>query len=467
MFMTTSSKFHLFVGSNSLQFLIFCLGFLAILGCDPSKRAKNSDNNKDLGQLPKNKSQTLDTIAWKDAPNPTPPIVIDVAKEPELPKEIIDDGTTTHLDRYKVSLLLPFYADQYNQLEGAMSEKSEMALNYYGGIRLALEELHKKDIKLDVAVIDTKGSIDEIKNILQRSDLYNTNVIIGPVRKKNIAPVYEFAKKNRKVLLSPIYPGSGVRDDNPYFIQVNPSLASHCKAITKHALDNHPAENIVLVSREKSSEKNRFAYFQNARAAYGKGSGDFREMVVAQPPSDYDKMDLAPYITQGGTSVFIVPSWSDPNFVYAFLRQLNLVKHSNKVVVYGMPQWMNYSQIDYEYFERCNVHLSTAEFIDRESNEARAFINQYFNNFGTIPTDDDFKGYDLMLFIGKMMDKHGTKFQTMIDRVEDKLLSTTFKFDPIMASGASSREDFTKLSKMENLHVNIIKFSGLRYLLAN
>ena len=450
------------------------------MSCDPLKKAQTTNTRNDnLGEMtgkvrynPKtgeyevitDGGETMDTIVWQEPKNPIPPIVIEEEVIPE-PEVFVDDGTSLNLDRYKVAVLLPFYTDQYAQIEGAYpSEKSEMAINYYGGIRMALEKLHQEEVKLDVAVIDTKGSIDEVKRIVERSELYNAHLILGPVKKKNIAPVFKFSKENKKVLVSPIYPGSGVRDDNPYFVQISPSLSSHCNAITKHALDNHPAENIVLVARNTNSEKNRLQYFQNAKASYG-SSGSFTEYIVTEGMADFNMIDPLPYIKQGSKTVFILPSWSDPQFVFAFLRQVNLVRGPNEIFVYGMPQWKNFDSIDYEYFERCNVHFSSAEIVDRETSEARTFINNYFNQFGTVPTDDAFMGYDLMLYSGRMLKKHGSKFQTMLDQEEAQLISTKYDFEAVIAPGGNA-EDFSKLSKMENKHVNIVKFADFRYQLA-
>ncbi len=481
-------------GSKLCLLLFLVVATCCFTSCDPLKKAKKTDT-ADAGDLDEIKGrikynprtgkyeydtdvkEPIDTVRWSPPVNPTPPIESDeshygTADPVEEVPDIIEPETEEFegglLSTYRVAMILPFLTDKFDSYNFSLPKKSKKAINFYAGAKLALDILSREGVTMDVSVIDSKASGEEVKRVINRSDVLNANVIVGSMKKSTLLPLLDFSKKNKKILVSPTYPSLNITKEHPYFIQFSPSIKTHCEAITKHARKEYEPEEIVLVARNKSSEKNRLKYFQAANNAInGTSSGEqLKEFIVTSMSGDYNDIDVMPYINQGGTTVFLIPSFSSESFVYSFLRQVSIAKGANKVVIYGMPQWMDYKRISYDYYDQLNVHVSSASYIDAKSSEAQFFKRTYFDRYGTIPSNDAFIGYDLMLYIGRLLQKHGTAFPTKIDAEQEKYMHTKFEFEPIVKARTTGNEDFSNIDQYENKYVNILCFKEFRFQLA-
>ncbi len=456
---------------------------LFLMSCDslkkvPADTQPKTEAPEDLGEIqggkvynpetgkyenPIDQGSKVDTISWTDTPlEEMPPITSD-GRLPDgtSTKPGMDPGQT--MDIYDVAICLPFLGNRFKEYENKIDDKSMLAINFYSGVKMAFDDLSSKGIRLNVNVMDTEASDAKMNSLLQTSELFEAEIIIGPVTTSNLKKTAAFAKKNKKVLISPLNPNDKITSGNPYFVQTNPSLESHCQAITKHALDNHSASEIVLLVRDKGAEKNRLKYFQDAQKTYkGSDSVDpLKEFVVRDNSSDLSEVDLMPLIQQGKTTVFVVPSWSNENFIYALMRKISLVKGPNKVIVYGMPQWREYTRIDFDYYERLNLHISSNTDYDIYDNSVRNFRERYFDRFGMVPEEDAIIGYDLMMYFGEMVSKHGTSFPQKIDGESAKLLHSKLDFQPVQRT--VNIENLDAVDFYENKLVNILKFEDYHF----
>lgn len=416
----------------------------------------------------------VDTVKWTDAsPSVNDPIESDpsqyLEEEPSTTTTTSPNGSGI-FSTYNVAIMIPFNADKTNSLEGGIHSSSMAALGYYEGAKMALDKLSNEGANLNVSVMDTKRSESEASSMLSRSALSNAHMIIGPYSTKPLSRVAEFAKTNSKPLISPVNTSGSITSQNPYYVQANPSLRSHCEAITKHALSKYSADQIVLVVRKKDAEVRRLKYFQDANKeiAGSAATPPLREYIIdATLADEFGELDLLPYINEDKTTVFIVPSYSNETFISNFMRQVELSKADNEVVIYGMPRWMEYDRISYDYFERLNLHVSSANFVDREDFQVKEFYRLFFEKYGSLPDANAFKGYDMTLYFGRQLQKHGMNFVNQIDSEFEQHLSTKFEFDKIIDQAASANEDFNQVNYVENKYVNILKFEDFQFKKAN
>jgi ABC-type branched-subunit amino acid transport system substrate-binding protein len=408
-------------------------------------------------------SGTMDTIKWTDPGKDVPPPI----KDKNIPTSN-PSGVGGKKDSYNVAILLPFMTHNFQELDASINSKSELAIHLYGGMQLAFEELSAQGIKLNVSVHDTQASTTVTSTLLGNQKVAEADLIIGPISKDNIKLVAAYAKEKMKPMVSPLSPSTDVVNNNPYYIQVSPSLESHCKAITRHALENHKADQIVLVCRSKAAESDRLKFFQNAHKEL-KGSSTvmpFKEFIITDESVELSNTNFAPYIVPGKTTVFIIPSWSSESFVYSLMRKISIAKGKNDVVVYGMPQWMKYDQIGYDYYENLQLHISSDLDINTDDEDVKRFNRNFYNKFGTLPKDEAYIGYDVMQYFGRQLFNGGTQFQKVIDQNGEDLLHTRFAFEPKAPVGAKT-EDYSKIDRLENSYVNILRFKNYHFQLVD
>lgn len=406
----------------------------------------------------------VDTIEWTTLPTDRfPPITSDASWTGPGNNNTggNDSGNNTSSGaKHSVAVVLPFLA---NRPGTTIDDNSLWAVGFYAGAKLAFENLASQGISLDVSVMDSEASTAKVDNILKGVDMQKADLVIGAYKRDNVESLADFAKKNNKPLVVPYTAQMGMATDNPNYIQVNPSLKSHCVAITRHARKKYRTEDIVLVVQNKPEEKERLKYFQQANAAIEGSStaAKFRELVVSPTARDFN---IRSYLNAGRPTVFIVPSWADESFVYSLLRQLMLVHGEGEdIVVYGMPQWKDYDQIDFEFYEKLNVHISSAFYVDYADERVRQFRQKYFDTYGTVPPEEAFLGYDVMFYFGRMVDKYGKDLAQRIDRDDYDVLHGRFDFERVVLNPEQHKEQSGYFDQLENEFVYILQFQDFQF----
>ncbi|MFZ4560750.1 MAG: ABC transporter substrate-binding protein [Saprospiraceae bacterium] len=402
-----------------------------------------------------------------------PPRKIKLPAPSVLPKPAEEDDWRTRgwvpvekKNTYKIALALPFSVATADggSSTNADSRVAAWALNFYAGLKLAGPLLEEEGISIEVQALDTRADGQAMASLLGQQAMQEADVIIGPYRRENIRMAADFAQKNKKVLVSPYSAVSGLVEKNPGFIQVSPSLESHCRAQLQHALREFVPEEILLISRENPAEKTCVDFLQKANL-------DFAGNPQAQPlrtlnitNTSYAGISVAPALKGREQVAIIIPSWADQNFVFFLLRRIAEAKTENqRIAVYGMPQWMEYENFEYEYFERLHVRVSSHAFLDPLDEGVKAFRKSYFNTYGTVPNMAAFQGYDLFLYLGRMLMEYGVYFQYYMPKNPGHYLHTWFEFKPVLVPGAASAELSDNILSFENRYVHILEFRDYQF----
>lgn len=419
-------------------------------------------------------TQKMDTLIWRDISTNDAPVITSDGVFVDEGGTL--DGTgnfgTEYYSSYNVTTMLPFVTNKFSYESSSLPENSDWAVHFYGGMRMALDVLDQEGVGLNVTVLDTKGQTSEVTNLLRTNDeITNAHLLMGPYRKENVKLVADYAQRENKTFVSPYSASTGITNRNPNYIQVNPTLESHAEAIMQHARKTYRTDQVVLVTRDKPAEKARMEYFQqeNYRIDGATTGPRLREFVISDDTPDLNKTEVKPYITLGTTTVFVIPSWSSEAFIGAFLRKIYIEARYSPIVVYGMPQWLDFNNIDYDVFENLNVHLSSSSFIDPYSPKVQEFKRRFFDRYGVTPNEEAFMGYDDMLYFGRMLKKYGTKFQFFLDQsIGTDYLHTQFKVNKVLDPQSMRPESRTEvIEKFENKYVNILKFDQYQFQLAN
>ncbi len=463
--MENRMKFLFFEGKRSGFFLLLSLLLIAT-ACDTSRRGHNGDRSVERPPL----SDRLDKEKeGNETEEPDSEIgVTDPVKEDE---DIPVEEASPKLSSYKVLVLLPFMTNRFDRTEARFNSISEWSLHYYGGMKMALDELRTQDLGLELNIVDTKGSEAVIDKLLNDGEnVGDAHLIIGPYRRANIQKIAVYARDKDINMVSPYSAADNLVNDNPHFIQVRPSLETHCQSLLRHALQRHSPDNIVLVGQDRALERKSFEHFQEARflQAGTRYVDPLEEYLVDGDNEAFQSMNVKPLLEGRDTAVFVVSAWSgdDETFVYSFLRLLELNRlPEQQVVVYGTPVWQDYDRIDLDYFEKLNVHLSSHAFIDSSDPDVQEFRRDYFDRFATLPAEEAFLGYDTMLYFGKMLKKYGLRFEHDLEKEEQTGLHTRFHFERVVDNPLTTGQENLPIQQYENKYVNILKFVNYQFVL--
>lgn len=494
--MTSVQNHPLLLSGNKLIALFLLLGLLS--ACDlfrpivtpvpPAK--KDKEKEEDLGEIGGGRVynpetgqyesadevliQRMDTIRWREiSTRDYPPITSD-AKATDIGKadNKVRDGErgSKLLNSYNVAILLPFMADRFKDGEDRLDPNARWAIEFYSGIKFALAQLNSEGINLKVNTYDTKGDPRQVELLLQtEANTFNSmHLLFGTVRGECATLVANFAKKREIPFVSPFIASTNVTSQNPYYIQVVPSLATHLEATTKHIKDNYNSDQVVIVTKKNQDELKRMQYIQQVNQALSGSSyaQRFQELVIEDDSPNLGRTNIQPLLRSGRTTVFFIPSWSDKAFIFAFLRKAFASRSTNTpIVVYGMRQWRFFDDADFNHYEALKLHISNEYNLDTYQPEVRTFRQQYYEQYGKAPSAEAVRGYENMLYFGRMLHKRGTKFFQFFEEEKQTYFHTKFEFVPVIGEGESAarRDKMDNADRFENKFVHILKFEDFYF----
>jgi hypothetical protein len=385
------------------------------------------------------------------------------------------DSTIEHKLAYQVAIMMPFMSTNFNPSNGKeIPIQSIKAIEFYEGVLIALDSLKAEGVNLFVNVYDTERDTAIVQNLLSQRELQEADLIIGPLFSKNLKIVAEFAKTEKKLLISPLNPRSDLTVNNPYFIQVNPSFEVHSQLIIEslHKIERdrrvvrNPLEkNLLVLALGKDSS--RVATLQQSYINFKNDpNAQIQTLIPSSPTIDVNK--IKPLLQRDKLNIIVMPT-TDEGFIYNSLREIQKLvdkvepRRGYQIVIVGMDKWRYFSRINFEYYESLNLHFTSDYFTKSSRRTVRNFKENYKSIYGIGSREFGFKGFDIMLYFGRMINKYGVNFQAHLWKENKVYNHTKFQIEPIYEvsaplDGNSNQTSAPILRNYENQHLNFLRF---------
>ncbi len=448
------------LSGNKIIWFLSCTIFLASCGMFGGGSSSNSGGQE---RPIKEKDIRVDTVEWTKIPESEFPPINNV-DEDLIEKEV--ERSKEKKEQYNITSFLPIQASRINYgVEYPDDIRNVKYLQYYAGMKIALEQLEEEDISLKVDVFDSKEDITHVKSILNDRVDNTTDVILGSLKKDILVELAAFGKENSIPVISPWYASQSIADDNPFYIQLTPFLIDHYYAITEHALSHFDAEDIYLVGRNGSKDVTRFKYFQEAAFNVTKEENVLNEFVFTLDSLNAEDGIIRSFIFNRNENleeerplVFIIPNFSmrESNYLYDLIRRINVEKLNQEIYIYGMPVLYGMDKITYDYLNNLNIRIVMSRYTKKSSPEAKNFAARYFREYNDYPLDDAYEGYDNMLWLGRMLHTYGGAFIDNLDKDNAEYLSTKFDIQKVFDGDVEK----PTLDYFENKNLRIIQFNN-------
>ena len=449
-------------GSKVFVMFLFTLLLMACGGTD--KITKRSSSNKKTGRSSfakkkKKRVAKVDTVQWTEVKTETKSKNSDSSS---------GYGNSNKKDHYNIAMLIPLESKEYNN----SGKGNNRMINYYAGAKMALEKLESEGSNLTMTTIDI-GNGGAISTKLREAQSAGADVIIGPYKTEDLKKAAEFALKEKITLVSPWKSNSKTTTDNPYFVQLKPSLLDHYQKMVEHVSQNYKAEEVVLLGQEgNKTDQKKAKYIQKLARSYYR-SNERTPIAEYFIPLDtlresrtvfYDYLALEEG-EEPKTRVFLIPNMNskDESFIYGAIRRLTAERGQNKVIVYGMPIVLDSEKLTFDNYNGTSAHVVTSSFVDMKDREVAQFKSKYFDTYGAIPTNEAYEGYDMMLYIGRAMVKHGSGFQYHMNQDSKGLLQSTIALYPKYQKDDENITTGKKIDYFANKNIDVIYFKDNRF----
>ncbi len=145
----------------------------------------------------------------------------------------------------RIAYLLPFMAEEANRTPAL-----ERFLEFYEGALLALYDAQKSGKKIEVYVYDTQKNDVRMHAILQDSTLKKVDAIIGPAYASQVEYISKFSLENKIPTIIPFTSKVHDIENNPYFLQFNPTEQAMVDTLVQYAANTYPEANYLVVQAD-------------------------------------------------------------------------------------------------------------------------------------------------------------------------------------------------------------------------
>jgi len=306
----------------------------------------------------------------------------------------------------RVALLLPFALDktdeanirekvedgdtiQVEREDRIISGQSRIFAEFYEGVLLALDELKKQNIDVDLSVYDIAPSLTTVKDVLQSNpELKNVDMIIGPARSDDLELVSEFARKHK---IKTVYPLSNKNPDlenNPYIFHVNTPDSLLFGRMTNKIVQEAEENNLLVVlPEEEDNYASGFLDDLRKRVFFSQFTLNrdlsYREYRMI---GKEDQTNLEALLNANKKNVVVVPTNEEATISKIVPTLAGITRNQNvDITLFGMTEWLRSQSISPEDMFTLNARIFSLFALDYESSNTRDFISKYRDWYHTEP----------------------------------------------------------------------------------
>ena len=313
---------------------------------------------------------------------------------------ISNDSNSVYISPYidtsvvKVALILPFYLDLNDSLKSNSGKdlvypKSQTALDFYFGFKLAMDTLKKMGYNIDLKMYDAPND-SVFQSMMEQNLLYDREYIFGPIyirQFEELAKFYGYDKK--KKLISPLSYKS-VQGNYLNVFQTVPISEIQLDTLIENLLLKYRNDQIIIFGH--NDEENLFNYSKERLSKYiiQKRCDTILLSIDQLEDRDYLKAKL-----NVDRNVILVPS-NNRSYVSRLLPMLASMQDTT-FTVYGLETWNRFNNLDFDDLEKLNVHLPR-NFSNQDSDLYLEFIKGFYRNYYSFPRKYAFSAYQQALY---------------------------------------------------------------------
>jgi LysM repeat protein len=366
-------------------------------------------------------------------------------------------------EQYIISLLIPFYLDSYDTLiskqlnyqKEQIYKPTQIGLEFYTGFKYGLEHLDLGTKQVEIRVHDISldlhsRSTEDVDKLLATEEFFETDLIIGPFHRTNVAKVAEYAKKSHKPLVCPVPQRNDILQDNPYMIKVYSSDLAQVDFMQEYAANNWKGSNVVLIENNELKDVVLTERFQGINGAdtNWKHYNEVNSWLNKVKIYEFDTARINRVLNDSVENIILMPM-NSRSFIGRFLAGMNKYALDYNIKIVGLDSWNKMGYIEYRYLNNLNVHTVRNQFCDFQDTTKQNFVLEFRNTYQTEPNDWTLLGYDIANYFVSALANKGTAFQNFFSELKQSGISKEFNFKRVSSTSGFENQGL-KMVKIEN-----------------
>jgi hypothetical protein len=325
-----------------------------------------------------------------------------------------------------IALLIPFKLNQLNLKTAtkAQLERTDMAIDFYQGVKLGIDSAASFGLNFKVNVYDTKDDNAQLLSLIKTNELLTNNLIIGPVFPDGVKYLTDYTVSHNLPIVSPLAASKPSEFQNPNLISVVNYLDQHSEKIANYIGSKFQANNsIVVLINPKKTDDEEFASPIKASLKQ-----KYPMLIVQEFTSAYA---FETRMIKGKKYAIVVCS-ADMGFVVPTIDKLaklsKLKSQDYQLQLFGHPNWIK-QNYNVAQLQTLKTIVSTSYSVNYKDGNVISFVKKYRAAFNFEPSEYSFKGFDIGFYFGKLLAKHGINYLDFITKDKYKGLHNSFNFE--------------------------------------
>ena len=366
-------------------------------------------------------------------------------------------------EKYTVALVLPFMFSSLDNPVPVM--RNSLVMDLYQGMSLANKDLDSLGIDLDLKIFDTRKSGEVTRKLLD--DLRNADLIVGPFYPDPIEVVREFSMKQKINMINPLTENADYIGDNIFSFLFKPSYLTTARKMGEWAVKNLKAPG-TLIYYDRNERDSLFAeeyaaviqkdsfeildfrsmddlaskefldvYSEQYEEFYPKEEADsiaelgnrfiktrrlrneelkedqFKELLFYDEEDEQKETPLVAYENK-----FVIPKDSISHIMLASRSNVivnNILSavatRGDSIQLYGYGDWLEFKTANYQQMQDLDIQMAYPSFMDKGAYNYEELQQRFIDHYQTVPSEFHFMGYEVIRFLGKILQKNGKYFQ--------------------------------------------------------
>ncbi|MFO8001243.1 MAG: LysM peptidoglycan-binding domain-containing protein [Marinilabilia sp.] len=371
------------------------------------------------------------------------PFDLDKTEEANI-KEKVEDGDTIRTERK----------------ERVIAKKSRVFTEFYEGVLLALDELKKQGIKVDLSVYDIAPNSADVEHVLKsNSELRDVDMIIGPARSDDLKPVADFAAEHDIKVVYPLSNKNSELVKNPNLFQINTPDTLVFGRMTNEIVRQSEGDNLLVVLPEEEDDyANEFLEELRQKVFFNEFALNkdinYQEYRIM---GKEDQTNLEALLDSEGKNYVVVPTNKEAT-ISKIVPTLAGISENRKIDIslFGMTEWLRAQSIDPEDMFTLNARIFTFFALDYKSGSTKEFIEKYRDWYYTEPhaispyfqsssNSSGYSrygawGYDVAGYFIASLAQNGKNFESCPEPVDIQPVQFNFSFSRISNWGGFYNE---------------------------
>ena len=303
----------------------------------------------------------------------------------------------------------------------ATGNHSELNMDFYSGVLLALKDLEAEGLKVQAHVYDLTAGMPPV-DALVKSDF-----VLGPVASRDLEAILQRVD-GRVPVISPLdQKASSLSTFYHNFIQVPTAVDNQYDDLGQWVKEDAEDDDKIILITEKGAGSVTASVAIRSALARRELTYDILNYAIVEGRGI--PAILTGTMTKEGTNRVVVASESEA-FIGDVVRNLGIMLGKGyDIVMYAPSKVRTFDTIEGSAYHDASLHISTSYHADYSSDEVDRFIRAYRALFRTEPSQFAFQGYDTARYFIVRAARYGMAWPERLGHERSSGLHTDFLFD--------------------------------------